>query len=739
MAPIIPGSAAQAERGFKPAHRGNPQRQTAVTDTFKILGAAPARPAVAAQAAVPATATTPAQDAVPAQPARAAIPTDVYRRFRYPNMSARARIQNEAQRALEVMGRTAGLATPGRFGPVEQRALATKLAILSRVTADTAEEKAARDKADRAHRRKVERLLRLSTPRVPGEGNHWSNDVEESEDEDGDEDGNEDSEDPADAHPDGERPKNNKRRRSDADGDDDEAPAPKRSRYPIPAVQIQQFVDVAKLVPIQLTYHPHPASERSDAWWVENFRRLYHQVENMVTHYFTLHDISKEDGSPWALGMTPEFVRWAEEVADPDWEARGPMAGWDELLKDSTQRKWLLVGVLTKIFKVKVFDEYLFGASKEQKEACFALDRAFLGREGFQRRIVLSTTVRTVLGANAVTESFYPSVAKLSAQIFLMLQPLTNYLYSLPPPSNKKLPLVADLHQSLHNLVSHAAYLSICVRVSPNIMQFVDLQPGADWDPDDMYSLETEQYTQSKADVIAAFSKNEWEPWRKRAKAAKDLVNLLEHQQQSLEQQPTQAQLTQQAADQAKRDRANAKARADGTPEKQDLSPVRIPEPKRLQDARTALDKVTQEKPDVPSWTHRAQTKISVWPVIRRYRAGSDADDKDHAKPLRERDGFRILLIANGAVVAKYGRKNEPLRVELHDWVKVKTREADYANRRRVQTAVGVLKKTAKAAVVLGAASTALNWQFGSDALQELPLREMFRFYAGAVKEVFVR
>ncbi|KAI9047837.1 hypothetical protein LZ554_008545 [Drepanopeziza brunnea f. sp. 'monogermtubi'] len=729
MAPIIPGSgaAAQAKEGFKPAPRGNPQWQTAATDIFKILGAAPARPAVA--------------DAVPAQPARAATPRDVYRRFRYPNMSARARIQNEAQRALEVMWRTAGLATPGKFGPAEQRALATKLAVLSRVAADTAEEKAARDKADRANRRKVERLLRLSTPCIPGEVNHWSNDVEESEDEGNVEDEDEDDDDahPADANPDGEKPKNNKRRRSDSDGDDDEAPAPKRSRYPIPAVQIQQPVDVAKLVPIQLTYQPHPASERSDAWWLENFRRLYHQVENMVTHYFTLHDISKEDGSPWTLGMTPEFVRWAEEVADPNWEARGPMAGWDELLKDSTQRKWLLVGVLMKIFKVKVFDEYLFGASKEQKEACFALDRAFLGREGFQRRIVMSTTVRTVLGANAVTESFYPSVAKLSAQIFLMLQPLTNYLYSLPPPSNRKLPLVADLHQSLHNLVSHAAYLSICIRVSPSITQFVDLQPGVDWDPDDMYSLETEQYTQNKADAIAAFSKNEWEPWRKRAKAAKEQVNFLEQQQQSLEQQPTQAQLTQQATDQAKRDRANAKARADGTPEKQDLSPVRIPEPKKLQDARTALDKVTQEKPEVPSWTHRAQTKISVWPVIRRYKAGSDADDKDHAKPLRERDGFRILLIAHGAVVAKYGRKDEPLRVELHDWVKVKTREADYANRRRVQTAVGVLKKTAKAAVVLGAASTALNWQFGSDAVQELQLREMFWFYAGAAKEILVR
>lgn len=65
-----------------------------------------------------------------------------------------------------------------------------------------------------------------------------------------------------------------------------------------------------------------------------------------------------------------------------------------------------------------------------------------------------------------------------------------------------------------------------------------------------------------------------------------------------------------------------------------------------------------------PSRTHRALIKLSVWPVIRRYTPGSLAEDtttQPH-KPLHEKDGFRIFMIAKAGVVAYYGREDTAAR-----------------------------------------------------------------------------
>lgn len=77
--------------------------------------------------------------------------------------------------------------------------------------------------------------------------------------------------------------------------------------------------------------------------------------------------------------MTPEFVAWVEQVAEPD-----PNLGtWDDLLRDTQQRKWLVMAILMKILKVKVFDADLFAANQEQAELLHGISRAFVGREGW--------------------------------------------------------------------------------------------------------------------------------------------------------------------------------------------------------------------------------------------------------------------------------------------------------------------------------------------------------------------
>ncbi len=176
--------------------------------------------------------------------------------------------------------------------------------------------------------------------------------------------------------------KGKKRGRSNFEALDGQPDAKRVKTHPQSSVQVQEPVNIAQLapVPIQIKYPSHPKVDRTDEWFAENFRRLFRQMNNVVTHYFTIHDIDQNDKHPWALKMTPEFIRWAEQVADPNFEHDG--RGWDELLKDGVLRKWFIIGILTKILKVKVFDEYLFGASREQKELAFALDKAFLSREG---------------------------------------------------------------------------------------------------------------------------------------------------------------------------------------------------------------------------------------------------------------------------------------------------------------------------------------------------------------------
>jgi hypothetical protein len=146
-------------------------------------------------------------------------------------------------------------------------------------------------------------------------------------------------------------------------------------------VQVQPKVDLAQLAPqpLRISYKAHPLEDRTDAWYIEMFRRLFRQTHRFVSHYFGVHDINAGDFfEPWGANMTPEFVAWAEQVAEPD-----PNLGtWDDLLRDTQQRKWFVMAILMNILRVKVFDVDLFGANKEQAELLHGISRALVGREG---------------------------------------------------------------------------------------------------------------------------------------------------------------------------------------------------------------------------------------------------------------------------------------------------------------------------------------------------------------------
>jgi hypothetical protein len=147
-------------------------------------------------------------------------------------------------------------------------------------------------------------------------------------------------------------------------------------------VQVQPRVDLATLAPqpLRISYKPHPLEDRSDAWFTEMFRRLFRQSDRFATHYFAVHNLEAgQFFEPWAAGMTDEFITWAEQVAEPD---ANHVDYWDEILRNTVQRKWLVMAILMKIIKVKIFDADMFGTGKEQAELLHGISRALLGREG---------------------------------------------------------------------------------------------------------------------------------------------------------------------------------------------------------------------------------------------------------------------------------------------------------------------------------------------------------------------
>jgi hypothetical protein len=130
--------------------------------------------------------------------------------------------------------------------------------------------------------------------------------------------------------------------------------------------------------PLQFNFQPHPLQDRSDEWFIDQFRRLFQRIQIFAHGYFGLHDIDGESHQPWAAGMTLEFIRHVEDVAVDD-----PMAGsWDNLLQNTVQREWLIVAVVMRVLEIHVFGAYLWGANPEEKDFLFGLERALFTREG---------------------------------------------------------------------------------------------------------------------------------------------------------------------------------------------------------------------------------------------------------------------------------------------------------------------------------------------------------------------
>lgn len=158
------------------------------------------------------------------------------------------------------------------------------------------------------------------------------------------------------------------------------ASKPKRPVRRQPPQARNTTLDVAVLQPqpIRITYELPAPGDRDDVWFIDAFKQLYQEAENFVDTYFCMHDLKVGTFyEPWNINHTPEFLWWAEQIAEPD-----PATGWDSLLRDGRERKWLVMGIVMGVLRVKIFDEELFGCDEQEKEVMHDIEKTLFLSEG---------------------------------------------------------------------------------------------------------------------------------------------------------------------------------------------------------------------------------------------------------------------------------------------------------------------------------------------------------------------
>jgi hypothetical protein len=296
--------------------------------------------------------------------------------------------------------------------------------------------------------------------------------------------------------------------------------------------------------------------------------------------------------------------------------------------------------------------------------------------KGFTKQQLRSETVRTILGGSTYTRNFHSDCAKLTAKIALLLQPLSTYLYALRPTEEFQNPNIQDQFQSLHNIVSTAAYLSICMRLSPTIVSLVSVNPGTYFDPDDHRVIDKAGYIASRAIATDAYH-SQRDTWLLKhggvhigsltdrtalRKTMKD--NERDNQGDLYVDARTRLATILAPGEIAVRAKYAGFLNITTPPPKisdeDDEAEVLLPTEDEVADAQREIDKLDSDQPVSPTRTHRAMCKIALWPSIRRYKAGGPNQDR---RKLENRDGFRIREITKAVVSDYFGETDVQKRM----------------------------------------------------------------------------
>ncbi|PQE20142.1 hypothetical protein CJF30_00001431 [Rutstroemia sp. NJR-2017a BBW] len=242
---------------------------------------------------------------------------------------------------------------------------------------------------------------------------------------------------------------------------------------------------ILNFLPIQIPFPAHPSTPYPISYFSTHFAELFKEVLRWVDTNLAYSSLPPSSTSSPPSILTPQLLSYLSHTTSTS------PTNWSPLLQDTKTRKWLLVSVLVRILEMQVLNRDLFGVDERGKEVLEALDRGFVGGDVYTQHHLRTRTIRCLLGSSPVTPEFHSLTTHLTARVLLMLYPLFNYLSSSttnPPsssPSSKPPPSLPSTHQSLHNLISRCAHLSLCTRLSPYIFQYQTLYPGTEggWEP----------------------------------------------------------------------------------------------------------------------------------------------------------------------------------------------------------------------------------------------------------------
>ncbi|UPK99563.1 hypothetical protein LCI18_010498 [Fusarium solani-melongenae] len=208
-----------------------------------------------------------------------------------------------------------------------------------------------------------------------------------------------------------------------------------------------------------------------DEFYETNFNTLLRNVYSLVQRVFCPRDNTQAPKvSPWLRENPDEFLHHIELVAHPDLRA----GRWGRLLTDQAERTCLLTAIIFKVLDTNVFSSLLFGAGPEHEELLKSFDTELINAEGFQRT-KLRAHMNRMHVITQIPPFFWNTVDKLCTQTLALLLPA--YDYAAEFQGHQPTP-VRKLHQALHEVIAHAGWINVHIRLAPAIFSFKWVEPG---------------------------------------------------------------------------------------------------------------------------------------------------------------------------------------------------------------------------------------------------------------------
>jgi len=124
----------------------------------------------------------------------------------------------------------------------------------------------------------------------------------------------------------------------------------------------------------------HPRTDWGDQWFEGLTRSLFLRVADFARSRFglTLRVPWGYQQSPWSEAFSAQFIKLVSDISRKD----DLVGGWDVCLLDSSERAYMVMGVIAKVLDENVFSELVFGDTPENKQLWQMLDNSYIGEEG---------------------------------------------------------------------------------------------------------------------------------------------------------------------------------------------------------------------------------------------------------------------------------------------------------------------------------------------------------------------